>query len=645
MTDASRRDLLSGMIGAVGVASAAATAALPRTVSGMGAKPEPADALITAVARLLADLDSAICTPGVANADLRRVFDDGAILAGTVGPGDFIVARDPVRAIAMMPVRHRGADIRLPVAVAFAGNGAGLRIASLAPGPTDPFDMLRSPQIGTNEAIAGGDLQARYDSLAAAGGGVLVLPPGRVATNLTLHSRHVHLSGAGRGATRLVPRDSSLPVLRALYREGSWDYVTIANLDIGGVDGQGTGFAAGADAYVAGDEFAGRTRFVNVSFADLTVAVRRDAGQIGLILDQCGFGAAEYHLYSVANAPGRGEIMHSGVLSVRDCHFTGARAAVAHIYSPVEGTGAVLFDNCIMERNPGFVFHVPAFANADATTDFVVRDCWNERNATATHATIGKRRVPVRYGLFANAGMIRFDGTPLGPLTLRNAVIDTYRCPLDNLSSLDRDPRSTIRHHEARGFGSYAPIGLVSGLAAAAQSEPPGRALSFVLPHRTTLDPVPGGRLLLSSRMQEPFVLVGSVSVATKSVSGALLPGMPSSQSVALRKGMEVFPAPVAVPAGSWLVWLFAYRLAAGSGSFFQVSGDRGISARRPLDSSVWETLGGMAEVVPGAREISLWMIQDGPSAEIVLGGYNLVAFDTRQAALDFLNSGHFATT
>lgn len=36
-------------------------------------------------------------------------------------------------------------------------------------------------------------------------------------------------------------------------------------------------------------------------------------------------------------------------------------------------------------------------------------------------------------------------------------------------------------------------------------------------------------------------------------------------------------------------------------------------------------------------------MIQENDPAELMLGGYNLLSFATRQAALDFLNSGNFA--
>ena len=646
MVEPSRRDLVGGMLVAAG---AVATGAYPRKSADFSDGPgNMADPSIIAARRLIADLGAAIRTPGLATAELRDMFNKGGEVNGPVGVGDFVLTANPLRAIAMMPIRLRGVDLKLPVIVAFSGVGSTVRIRSLGVGPADIFDALRSP---TGPATLGkefgedddDDLQTHYDRLAQSGGGILSIPPGRFETNLILHARNVHLSGAGRRATTLAPRDTAQPVLRALYREGSWTYVTIANLDIEGIDGRGTGFAAGSDAYHSGDEFAGRTRFVNVGFADLSIAIRRDAGQIGLTIEHCGFGPADHHLYSVANRPGNGEIMHAGVLTARDCHFTGARIAVAHIDSPTEGTGAVLFDNCIMESNPGFVFYVPAFGNVDATTDFVVRDCWNERNGTSAQISIKNRRVPVRYGLFANVGMVRFDGTPLGPLNLRNAVVATYRCPLDNLSLIERDAQSSIRHSEARGFGSYAPLGLATTIAAAAQSEPPGRALSFVVPKRKHLGRPSGGKVLLSLLMQSPLVLVGSESIWTRSVRDPILPNTQNAQQVSIRRGMTIFPPPVVVPSKTWLVWLFNYRLVAGSGPFFQISGDRGISAKRRLDDSEWTTLAGMAEVAPGAREISLWMMQEDDASELMLGGCNLVIFSTRQAALDFVNSEIFA--
>lgn len=640
MPTADRRDILSALLGGAGTLGIGVGAS-----TLLGAPSEPgasvSEALATAVAARLSDL-AALRTAAAGSTSLTHLFADGATLAYPVGKGRFLCAGDPLRAIALLPLRYRGTVLDLPVVALFAGNTAqGLQLLSLRSGPADPFDPVRSPVTATpNGAI---DLQRQYDQLAAAGGGVLAIPPGRFATNLLLHSRHVHLSGAGRGATCLVPRDPAQPVLRALYRDGSWSYVSIANLDIAGVTGRGTGFVAGADSYAPGDEFAGRTRFVNIGFADLDTAIRRQAGQIGLILQQCGFGPADWHIHSTGHTSDQGEIMHAGVLTVRDCHFTGARRAVAYLNSAVPGTGAVLFDNCIMERNPGFVFYVAAFADVEATTDFVVRNCWNEANATANDVLIDGRREPARYASLRDVGMIRFEGTPLGSLTLRNAVVETWHCPLDQLTAVDRDRSSTLRHHEARGFGGYEPLGLALSVAAAAQSDPGGRALTFVLPPRTRQVSLPAADVRMSITGAAPLVLVGSHSVTTQPTREAVLPGMSFSQRVTLRAGMKIFPKPVAIPPGAWIVWLFAYRLVAGSGTFFQVSGDRGISARRSLTADQWETLGGMAQVASGAKEISLWLIQEESSADILLGGYNLIAFADRQAAVEFLNKPDFA--
>jgi hypothetical protein len=638
MTTSDRRQFLTLAIGGAGAFGAGALANRP--VAGPAGDE---NALMQAVQAKLATIEQIdkglVLAPG-----LRRLFADGATIAGPVGPGRYLLTANPLRAIVMLPIRHRGRQFDIAVRAVFAPSASdSVALVSLDEAVIDPLAGLDTP-IGHAE-IDMADPQTHYDRLATEGGGVLSIPPGKFALNLILHSRHVHLTGAGRGATLLVPRDPETPVLRALYRDGSWDYVTIANLTIGGTNGRGIGFAAGADTYVRGDEFAGRTRLVNVGFSDLTVAIKRQAGQIGLTLDQCGFGAADWHLYSSANTPNRGEIMHAGILTARDCHFTGARLGVAHIDSPVAGTGGVLFDNCVMERNPGFVFHVPAFANMEGVTDFVVRDCWNEANATAGTVTIGMQSKTVCYASFSNTGMVRFSGTPLGSLRLQDAVVETRNCPLDNLTLVEKDSSSTLRHDDARGFGSYAPIGLVTSVAAAAQSEPPGRALTFVIPHRTHIGVVPDADVRLSQTSGAPFVLVGSEATATHSVNSAVLPGMTVAQQVALRQGMRIFPPPVTIPAQSWIVWLFAYQLVAGTGPFFQVSGDRGISARRRLDSPGWETVGGMAEVAPGAQSVSLWMIQEDAAAEVRLGGYNLVAFKDRQAALNFLNSNILAIT
>jgi hypothetical protein len=129
------------------------------------------------------------------------------------------------------------------------------------------------------------------------------------------------------------------------------------------------------------------------------------------------------------------------------------------------------------------------------------------------------------------------------------------------------------------------------------------------------------------------------MTVRTLAYPEGLATGDGRSQRIDLRAGMRVFPAPIVVPPASWLVWLFSYRLLSGTAPFLQVSGSRGISARRPLTATDWQTLGGIAAVAPGASDSSLWLIQDAGTAGLLIGGYNLVAFPDRQRATHFLNS------
>lgn len=638
MSKPDRREALGKMVGAITAVGAVAVA--PRRTAHAGLP-----AVETAVERLLADLPSKFMAGGSASRELQKLFAEGAVLDGEIGPGRYLLFTEPDRAIVLLPLRYRGHALDLPITVDFAGQAAtDLQIANVRMGPVNPADLLSAPTAPVAVSnVQGSGLQEEYDALARGGGGVLMLAPGQFATNLVLHSRHVHLCGAGRRVTRLVPADPDQPVLRAAYREGSWDYVTIANLDINGADGRGTGFAAGANAYVEGDEFAGRTRFVNVGFAEISIAVDRRYGQLGLTLDQCRFGRADYHLYSMANKAGQGSIMHAGIMTARDCHFSGARKAVVYMHSSRMGTGGVLFDNCIMERNPGFAFYVPAFNNTDAVTDFVVRDCWNELNSTGAEVRIGGRLEKPRYAFFSDIAMVRFEGTPLGSLALRNAVIETFSCPLDLLKSVDKDSRSSLVHHDTRGFGSYVPIGLATTVAAAAQSDPPGRALSFVIPDRTSFVRMADEKVRISLPADVPINFVGSHSVTSRPMPEGRLPGKNIGQRISLSQGMKIFPPPVSVAPRSWIVWLLTYRLLDGSGPDFLISGDPGISFRRQLQSSDWETLGGMAEVASGAKAVSLWMVQDEGVSDVLVGGYNLVSFADRQSAVDFLNSGSFA--
>lgn len=536
--------------------------------------------------------------------------------------------------------------ILLAFTFATAGPADGIRLERLEFGS----DGANGETVSVRDAGAQGDgraddsaaIQAAYDALATRGGGTLFFPPGLYRLSLRMTARNVHVRGAGPGATRLVPPAKSAIVLNALYRDASWQYVTISDLDIVGVDGGGTGFQAGADRYVAGDEYAGRTRLSNIHFRDLDRCVARPHGQIGLTIEDCTFGGAEFHIWGRSHPESPGDRMHNGNLVVRHCHMDGARKAVFFVDGPETGTGQIIFDGCIMEANPGFVFFANNINSADSVPGMLAKNCWNEANGANPATVIEGQSHPTRYARFRNSSFVRFDDTPIGSLSLVNSVVVTENCALDQLRGLDLDANSTIEHFRARGFGSYVPLGRVNSVAAAYQSDPPGRALTFSMPHRTALTVAERPHALLRNACLAPIRFTGSAARETVTVADGVLPNATTAQELIVGPGESLFPPAVDMPPESWLVWIHAYRLVSGPPVGFSVTGGRGVSVDRPLDSSSWETLVGMAHTGPGGNDISLWHNGGAARSVVRIGGYNLLAFATRQRALDFINGNMF---
>lgn len=612
---------------------------------GASAQAAPTASPGTAMQALMLDMIADL--PAVARGNFRaspaiaRVLARGGRLASPLTAGRFIASADPLRLFALVPVGVDGAVVDFPLMASFVARADGtIDLVEVSESGFTPFTASASRFETAHSGLPAARVnwQAEYDRLASGAGGVLALPAGRLKMNLKLHSRRVHVVGAGRNATILQPADPRLPVLSAHYRDGSWNYVTIANLDL---DGGGTGvsgFAAGSASYAPNDEFAGRTRFENVGFANFRTSISRTAGQIGLILEACVFGKAGVHLLSRAIGEGPGEAMHAGILMARDCHFSGATECVSRFESSVAGTGGVLFDNCIMERNEGIVFDIAGFANADQTTDFLVRDCWNEMNGAGARS----RDVRTPYAAIRDAGMVRFEGTPVGPLLLRNSAVETHACPLDALSWIDVDADSTLRHHQARGFGSMVPLGLATSISAAVQSDPAGRALMFEMPPRDYAVKPTGGKILAASTAGTSETWLGSETIVSQTVE-ADATDRRAAQRIALPAGARVFPPPVAIGKESWIVWSITYRHVSGGVPVLQVTGDRGVSFARPAQSRQWQTLGGMAKVAAGAQEVSLWFSQGARSGVIDFDGYCLAAFARRQDALSFLNAAQIS--
>lgn len=334
--------------------------------------------------------------------------------------------------------------------------------------------------------------------------------------------------------------------------------------------------------------------------------------------------------------------MHGGNILVRGSHFQQAREAVVRINSTVTGSGQITFLDCIMESNPGIVFDIRNLNANDSVPAVLISRCWNEQNATAPLVSInGKPEKPV-YARLINCSLIRFEDTPIGPMTLRNSTVRTLDCSLDQLKHVDQDDESLIAHSRARMFSGTIPPGQVDSVEATYLNTP-GRGVSFWIPHRKSLSRAYHDALTVSISADHQIHFTGTNSVSSDSVADAALPGTATCQMLRLMPGMQIFPSPVAIAAGRWIAWLYIYRHIDGSIPTLSLTGSNGLTLETPLDAREWRTLGGMTFVADDTPSVSFWHRCVGTPATLHIGGMNLLNFKTRQAARDFLNSGLFA--
>lgn len=489
-------------------------------------------------------------------------------------------------------------------------------------------------------------LQAAYDALARAGGGVLVLPRGIFRAGLEMTSRRVSVQGAGRGVTILRPVAPDATVLRALYREGSWDGVEIADLSIEGLGTRrGTGLSHGAVTYQRGDEYVGRTALTRVGFSNLQTCVARPYGNIGLWVDNCTFAEADYHLWGRSRAPGGGsDAMHGGNVIVTRSHFSAFFKASLYLDSPVGDAGQIVFENNIFELAPGFVAFIRAFSTGPVP-GLIFRRNWNEQTATGRNVEIdGVRHAQARFIHATDcAAPIVLEDTPPGPVTLRNAQLETRGCALDLLTMADLDSRSSLRHSDARQGEGLAP-GQCATIAG--PTRPNGlRTPWFRMPAPRHLTSAYGQHVLLRADSTQPIAFAGSRSLSTRPAQGdAALPDRAVSQDLVLQAGEQLFvDSPFKVAAGDWLALVYLYRLIAGKPSAVQLNGRAGLSGRAILTSPSWEMLVNISENPgPAVDAESLWHFPEGGSSILRIGGFAVLAFRDRQSAIEFANSGLF---
>lgn len=525
-------------------------------------------------------------------------------------------------------------DRRSLLALGAAGASAGV-------GQTVMLAGTQSP--GAAADLSAPTIQAAYDRVAAAGGGVLLLPPGRHRAALNATTRAVQIVGAGRGVTVLQPATAGAPAIRLLDTRGDWTTMRLADLSIEGDPALNSdGVVCGHRVYRHEDEYAGRIAIERVGFRNLDRCIVRPFGNLGVYVDDCTFAAANVQLWSQDYAAGGAE-MHAGCLQVTRSHFTGFRRAMAYFASGQALSGQVNFSDCVFEAGSGFVFYVDGFRSVGAIPSFSVTGCWNEDTATDALIRVagGSARKPrFIYARNCSAPIVLRD-TPPGPVELAASQVATEHCALDGLTDAIVDGRSQLLHRDARQGSGTAPGLCLSITGPTGDTGLHTPWFRMPLPGATSLAYADAVRLC--SDGDSPVALGGSPPLASRAIAGAAaLPSGTRCQQLTIPAGRARPLGPLfAAAGGRWLASMFIYRTLAGSADLFG-SGDRGFSGMARLAAGGWECLVNLSFDAGTTRaQAGLFVTAQEPTT-LQIGGLAVLEFASRQEAIAFANAGLF---
>lgn len=532
-------------------------------------------------------------------------------------------------------------------AASFAGATSG---APRARPLNDPNGMLESPggclpfvsvldfgATGADDGDASIAVRQAYNSLAATGG-VLFFPRGRYRVELELTRRNIHLVGEGPGATILTPARPDGVILRAVNRQGSWQSVTIKDLSLRGNDQthRGIGVFFGGDDYQPQDEYTGRIYFSRVEFEYLRTCISRPYGSIGVWVDACRFGAADYHFWCRGNDNLQGDPMHAGCLFVHRSRMEYFSRAMLFLDSSTD-SGQVIFENNIFEAGDGFVAYVRTFNNSGGMPGVSFRNNWNEKTATGRNLEIeGHRHDRARF-LFAknSSSAIRFEDTPIGDVELIASSVETHNCNLQNLSEAILDDRSTLRHHNARSF-SGTPPGQILSIAS-----PPSTAglrtpwFRFARPMTSTQAFAPAVRLRIPPGLS--LEVGGPERVVAAGAAGRETDLMHRDGS-----GNVLLARHASLGGPCWIVSAYIYRVATGDDAFLSVNGTSGLSGEGHLSSRTWEMLVNVSENASNEPQRVTFYHRAPKATTIQVGGAVILSFVTLQDAMAFVDQQSF---
>ena len=210
----------------------------------------------------------------------------------------------------------------------------------------------------------------------AATGQELFVPAGTYLANIT--GWNFPIRGVGANASIIRAFNTASSVITLARHTPFWMWYGIEGVQFDGVDKTSPGVDFGAD------EFTGQYHFSNCEFVSCSFGVFKPSGNIGNKYTNCHFFGNDQGYRAIGLTPS--PIMQAGADIFEHCEWDNNTSVSVYIDSPTGGTGQSIFNSCLFQGEPGFVFFIEEYK-----TSFVpitLNDCWMEAVATSGSVTV-----------------------------------------------------------------------------------------------------------------------------------------------------------------------------------------------------------------------------------------------------------------
>ena len=501
---------------------------------------------------------------------------------------------------------------------------------------------------------------------AIATGRAIYAPEGTYACNVIYPSNiPPRIFGDGMTRTLFKPYLSSAPCIMVMYRSGEWAWQTIC--DIGFIDTLNTSTAVSLGnptAYASGDELIGRIVFERCKFFGLNKGVFKTCGNIGNVFRDCLFRSNNYGVFAQDSARVGGSAMHAFADIYDGCQFTLTIKSALCYLNRTPGAAMLKFKNTFFELNPGFCIAIDSVGAFGPS--YVFDNCWFERNATASSATIdiysGTYTGAPQDVYAKNIRNLIFKETVLGKITLVNSHMTTMNC--DTLYatspseiSITRDSASTVVHLGSQSdfWGDddnlmMAPYANQQASSAPGSSSPVYSTLPVFLP----VDSAGAGTIIWATNNTGIRTLYGNTSnIAPVLVRDGMTYNRCLQASLAavsrylVLTAASSFADTFTLTAGKWYVCTIQARRASGAGlPTFQIrSNTTALGRPVTIDHAAWRNYTIVATPESTDSQMQLRLIYDTATASVInLGVMQIVQFDTQQEAAEYAYSGKIAS-